>query len=316
MENSFLPPSTVAARTSLQSSYTDLNQLHRINQLGKDDQAAALKEVAKQFESILVHMMLKSMREANAVFEEDGMFQSSQMDFYQDMMDHELALHFSQGKGMGLADSFYQQLLRQFDVDEQHKAAVDAKVQPLDAATRRRLAEKVLSNKAEQAPSENVRFENQQDFLQKIYPHAESAAKTLGVDPAVLLAQSALETGWGQHLIKAPSGTPSYNLFNIKADQRWKGDTVDVTTLEFRDGVMNPERAAFRRYQDFGESMQDYVNFVRGESRYQNALDNSQDAEAYIKALHEAGYATDPDYSQKIIQLLQSDSIRQVTGNR
>lgn len=298
------------------ASYTDLNQLNNIRELGGENQNAALKELSKQFESILVNMMLKSMRDANAVFEEGSMFQSNEMDFYRDMMDNEMALHMSQGRGFGLADSFYQQMVRQFQVDEYQNAAEDADLKPLEANFRRQPTPIVQnhgsSNTASNAASNErdiFNFVDQADFVKKIYPHARAAAQQLGLDPSVLVAQSALETGWGQHVIKGQSGDSSYNLFNIKADNRWEGEKMAVATLEFRNGSMKPERAAFRSYQNFEESMNDYVNFVQGEARYQDALQQVQNPKDYIKALHEAGYATDPDYAEKVIRLLKDDSI-------
>ena len=96
------------------SSFTDFTDLQRIRKQGNTDQDAALEEVAKQFESILMQTMLKTMREANAVFEEGGMFNSSEMKFHRDMYDNQLALNLSSGKGIGIADALIRQLKQQY----------------------------------------------------------------------------------------------------------------------------------------------------------------------------------------------------------
>ena len=124
-------------------------------------------------------------------------------------------------------------------------------------------------------------FSSPEEFVEHLLPIAESIAPQLGVDPRVLLAQSALETGWGQKMITGANGQPSYNLFGIKAGDSWQGDRVSVSTLEFRDGAMQRERASFRAYDSFEESFRDYVDLLRGQPRYASALENAADADAY-----------------------------------
>ena len=147
-------------------------------------------------------------------------------------------------------------------------------------------------------------------------PIAEKVAGELGVDPKVLLAQAALETGWGKHVIQQGSDS-SYNLFNIKADSRWQGEQVQVSTLEYRDGVAQREQAAFRSYGSYEESFNDYVSFLKNSPRYQNALQQAANPFAYVDALQQAGYATDPEYSNKISRIYSGELISQAdnTGN-
>lgn len=144
-------------------------------------------------------------------------------------------------------------------------------------------------------------------FIRKLWPLAENAAQELGVKPQVLLAQAALETGWGKSVIQRADGSSSFNLFNIKADHRWHGDRVAVSTLEYSDGVAKKERAAFRAYASFEESFTDYVDFLRESPRYHGALQQAFNPEAFVRGLQDAGYATDPRYAAKVTRILDSE---------
>jgi flagellar protein FlgJ len=157
------------------------------------------------------------------------------------------------------------------------------------------------------------RFETPEQFVQTLLPLAESVAAELGVDPKVLLAQSALETGWGRYLVQRPEGGSSHNLFNIKADSRWSGENASVGTVEFRNGVAQKERAAFRVYDSYEDSFRDYANFLRNSPRYQHALEQAADPYQYLSRLQEAGYATDPEYAQKISRIFDGDVLAGVT---
>ncbi len=131
-------------------------------------------------------------------------------------------------------------------------------------------------------------------------------AKEAGLDPDVLMAQAALETGWGKRLVPGRHGGSSNNLFNIKADTRWDGDKSHVSTLEFDGEVARKERAAFRSYANVEQSLQDYVDFMKEHPRYQQALKVADDPEQYTQALQDAGYATDPQYARKIQSVLNN----------
>lgn len=149
-----------------------------------------------------------------------------------------------------------------------------------------------------------------QNFVQQLWPHAREAARQLGVAPEALLAQAALETGWGRSVIAQPDGTSSYNLFGIKAAGNWNGKQASVPTLEYAGGVPVRSRASFRVYDSYAESFQDYVQLVRDNPRYRDALRQAGDPGAYLNALQSAGYATDPAYANKIVGILGSDALR------
>ncbi|QYJ79878.1 flagellar assembly peptidoglycan hydrolase FlgJ [Shewanella acanthi] len=153
-----------------------------------------------------------------------------------------------------------------------------------------------------------IKFGSREEFVATLYPHAEKAAKELGTTPEVLLAQSALETGWGQKIVRGNNGAPSHNLFNIKADRRWEGDRANVTTLEFEQGIAVRQKADFRVYSDFEQSFKDFVSFIADGERYQEAKKVASSPTQFIRALQDAGYATDPKYAEKVIKVMQSIS--------
>ncbi|MCA1805665.1 MAG: glucosaminidase domain-containing protein [Xanthomonadaceae bacterium] len=125
----------------------------------------------------------------------------------------------------------------------------------------------------------------------------------------MLIAQAALETGWGRAMPRHEDGSPSHNLFGIKADSRWDGERVAVQTMEFRDGLMQRERASFRSYQSLAQGFEDYVSFLRENPRYQQALEAAGDGGRYLRELQQAGYATDPEYADKINAILGGERL-------
>jgi flagellar protein FlgJ len=156
-----------------------------------------------------------------------------------------------------------------------------------------------------------TRFANSSEFVQAMLPMAEKAAARLGVDPHYLVAQAALETGWGKSIIKQPDGSNSHNLFGIKAHGGWQGESASVMTHEYRDGVKGQERASFRSYASFEQSFDDYVSFLEGNGRYKQALARTENPDTFFRELQQAGYATDPQYARKVSQIarqLLSDS--------
>lgn len=162
-----------------------------------------------------------------------------------------------------------------------------------------------------------TRFASSGEFVQAMLPMAEKAAARLGVDPHYLVAQAALETGWGKSIIKQPDGSNSHNLFGIKAHGGWQGESASVMTHEYRDGVKGQERASFRSYASFEQSFDDYVNFLEGNGRYKQALARTENPDTFFRELQQAGYATDPQYARKVSQiarqLLSETSTQQAT---
>lgn len=149
-------------------------------------------------------------------------------------------------------------------------------------------------------------FDEPKDFVTALIEPAQKVQKTLGVPFEVVIAQAALETGWGQKMIKDQDGGSSNNLFNIKADSRWAGDKITKDTLEFEQGAMIKKSEPFRTYQSLTDSVDDYINFLSTSERYQDALQDSGNVEHFLQGLQKAGYATDPQYADKILGTLKT----------
>ena len=167
-----------------------------------------------------------------------------------------------------------------------------------------------VSSQTEQTQPE-WKVDSPADFVKNLLPAARQTAKALGLDPLALVAQAALETGWGQRMIKNNQGSNSFNLFGIKANNGWQGDTAVVSTLEYNQGVAQKELARFRAYRSPEQSLADYVDFIRSSPRYQDAVAASGDSKAYFEQLQAAGYATDPAYAEKIMAVYQSPTLQQ-----
>ncbi|SFC20756.1 flagellar protein FlgJ [Marinospirillum celere] len=350
-----------------QDAYHDFQGLRDLKQGAMKDDPEALKEVARQFEALFVQMIMKSARQADELIGgEDSLFNSNEMQQYQQMLDEQFSLAISQGNGgagLGLAEVLVGQLSREQseplkqipeevrrgaqllseDVMKQLEerrlrtsraplaAAANSAAAASDQQDRRAAAEAVqasrrppLNNASDvtgRKPLEiqglpvredkRAYFESPEDFVRHLYPLAEQAAERLGVDPRMMLAQSALETGWGRHMIPREDGSNSFNLFGIKADRRWDGEAADVSTLEYRNGQPRQERASFRAYDSFEQSMQDYVDFLTANPRYKRALQKTDNPHAFARGLQSAGYATDPQYANKITNIMEGSTLNQ-----
>lgn len=165
---------------------------------------------------------------------------------------------------------------------------------------------KMLAGNAQADASKHWQAGSPEEFVQQLWPCAEEAGKALGVDPKHLLAQAALETGWGKSLPCDTDGTPSNNFFGIKAGASWQGDSVSVKTLEFDGGVPTPTQAKFRSYDSPADSFRDYVEVLRNNPRYAAALNTGGDTKAFASGLQRGGYATDPRYAMKIQAIVQN----------
>lgn len=146
-------------------------------------------------------------------------------------------------------------------------------------------------------------FASAQDFVQTMLPLAQEAADRIGVEPHYLVAQAALETGWGKSILRRSDGDSSFNLFGIKTHGQWQGEAARAVTSEYREGQMVRETASFRAYDSYKQSFHDLVDFLQSNPRYQNALSKTDNSETFVRELQAAGYATDPQYARKINQI-------------
>ena len=146
----------------------------------------------------------------------------------------------------------------------------------------------------------------QDGFVATMLPMAKAAAARIGVDPKYLVAQAALETGWGKSVMRAEDGSSSHNLFGIKAGQSWQGGQARAITSEFRDGAMVKETAQFRSYNSYQDSFHDLVTLLQSNDRYKEVVKSADNPEQFVRELQKAGYATDPDYASKISQIAKT----------
>ncbi|MEA5444243.1 flagellar assembly peptidoglycan hydrolase FlgJ [Gammaproteobacteria bacterium AB-CW1] len=291
--------------------FTDLQGLERLRGKARRDDPEALREVARHFESLFTHMMLQSMRAASFG---DDLTGGNEMNFYRDMFDQQIAVEMSQGQGIGLADMIVRELGGEPASASPGKGARDT----IEAMRQRAIPVRTEENDSAGAATdsaEDFRPDGPRDFLERLMPAARPAARRLGVEPQLVLAQAALETGWGQHMIRDGQGRNSFNLFGIKASQDWQGPEVTVPTLEFEAGVPVRRHDQFRAYRSPEESLEDYVRLLEQSPRYRNALDQGDDAAAFGRALQAGGYATDPEYAEKIERVARSRPMQEVLND-
>jgi len=283
--------------------YLDMTGLAKLHGEAQRDSPKALKQVAQQFEALFVQMMLKSMRSATLAGGQ-GIMDSNQTRFYQGMFDQQIALDISKGKGIGLAKMLEQQLGKHLPKSGGGASSPNA-VSGSAAGSAAPTA--AAPKSSEPAP---VSKQSPSQFVASLWPHAQATARKLGVDPKVLVAQAALETGWGKGTVRNPDGSSSHNLFGIKAGGQWDGPSATVTTLEFSHGIPAPQQAAFRAYASPAASFADYAKFLQSNPRYRQALSQAQDPKAFVQALQQAGYATDPHYARKLLDVLHSPTLQ------
>ncbi len=322
----------MTSRINDASNFLDVNGLNDIRLQSKSadkaDKAEALEKVAKQFESIFMQMLLKSMRKAQEVLESDSPFNSQSTKFYRDMHDQQLALELSENGSLGLAPL----IVRQLGGDSQNftskrvlrndgnlasawqKFAVSQSEKNLPEATpNSKINNSYIDDKSSATSATTTHskqavitpeFNQPKDFVTAIKEPAKKVQQQLGIPFEVVIAQAALETGWGQKIIKTAQGESSNNLFNIKADARWQGSKTNKETLEFQQGAMVKTTAPFRVYQSINDSINDFVDFLSSSERYQEALQQVGNVEQFLHGLQKAGYATDPNYANKILATL------------
>jgi len=248
------------------------------------------RETAQQFEAILVQTMLKAMRKSTPG---NALFGSDQADMYLDLFDKEIASSISQSGQLGIADAIYRQITPdQSGSGDGGKDGVAGAMGTVPAAM------------AVQARGAEV-LDEKTAFKQRIFAEAERTADRLGTTPDAVVAIAALESAWGSRTARNTDGSSTYNLFGIKDAGRWDGPVGTSLTREFEAGEFVEQPARFRAYPSEQQSVRDFGEFIAVNPRYRNALDNASDPEMFIREIHKAGYATDPDYADKAIAILR-----------
>jgi len=255
-----------------------------LKKLARDDPRAAVKETARQFEALLLNVMMKSMRESTG---QDGIFDSEQTRLYTSMLDQQISQAMSR-RGIGIAQVLERQLAPP-------APAPNAPAAPLTQ----------LAPVPHTGASSNAKA-----FVDKLLPDAEAVSRETGIPARFLMGHAALETGWGRREIVAADGTSSHNLFGIKAGDNWKGRTVDTLTTEYAGGVATKRVETFRAYDSYQDAFRDYAGLLQSQPRYAEVLKNTSDARAYARELQQAGYATDPRYASKLAGVIEGRALR------
>lgn len=293
------PLSTLS--NTLAADASSLGQLKL--QAGQNSQAA-IKETAKQFESLFMRELIKSMREATM---KSGLLDSPGGDLGTDLLDQQFAVQMS-GRPGGLSDLIAAQLARQMGVTITPDGAPSSgAASPISALQRASSLATYSKNAIKPSTS-------QSSFVER---HTETAArieKESGVPASYMVGQAGLETGWGRSEIKVSGGQPSYNLFGIKAGGNWKGKVAEVTTTEYVNGVAQKQVAKFRAYDSYDESFRDYARLITQSPRYAKVSEQTGSALAFANSLQKAGYATDPNYATKLSRAIEATQRLQQRG--
>ncbi|MDP2028111.1 MAG: flagellar assembly peptidoglycan hydrolase FlgJ [Thiobacillus sp.] len=317
----------------------DANSLNQLKAAAAHNSPEALKGAAQQFEAVFMNMLMKSMRDATP---QDGMFDNEQTRMYTSMLDQQLTQRLA-SRGIGLAEVMVGQLSRgtqQPIAKDTVPGAGNATGLPLNAPPISRYeaspgvksgaapaytleATPALKSVAAPDVSMDVPAEpaaatvsaavtrkgdapaHVESFVQRMLPHAQEASASSGIPAHFMMGQAALETGWGRAEIRGADGQNSHNLFGIKAGGSWKGRTVDITTTEYVNGKPQKQVDSFRAYDSYADSFRDYAKMLRGNARYQDAVVTGQSAAGFAQGLQQAGYATDPNYAQKLMSVIR-----------
>lgn len=264
-----------------QSLAADGASLNRLKFQAGQATPAAVKETAKQFESLFMRELLKSMRDATASMK-SGMMDSPGGDLGTDLLDQQFAVQMA-GQPGGLAEVIAKQLMQQMGMKDQA-------VQPVPAAAATTVPVPAAAR----------------GFVQQHGAAAQEVQRSSGLPASYMLGQAGHESGWGQREILMKDGSPSHNLFGIKAGGDWKGKVAEVTTTEYTDGVPHKTVARFRAYDSHAESFRDFANLIGNSPRYAQARQQTGSVQGWAEGLQDAGYATDPDYAAKLSRAINT----------
>ena len=274
----------------------DARSLNNLKLQAGQKTPAAIKEAAKQFESLFMRELIKSMREATM---KSGMNDSAGENLGTDLLDQQFAVQMS-GRPGGLSDMIAAQLSRQMGVSPTDPASAGkGEASPMSSLQRSSSLAAYGKNTAKPTL-------NQSGFVERHTEAAIRIEKETGIPASYMVGQAGHETGWGRSEIKQRGGVPSYNLFGIKAGPGWKGKVAEVTTTEFVNGVAQKQVAKFRAYNSYDESFRDYARMITTAPRYAQASQQTGSAYAYASGLQKAGYATDPNYAAKLSRAIET----------
>lgn len=277
---------TLAARGGL----GDARSLESLKTAAAKDPKAAVREAARQFESLFMQQLLKAMRESA---QSSGMLENEGTKMGQEMLDTQWAGKLS-GLPGGLSDVIARQLERQMGM-------APGPIPRQDSANR-----SAPANPLKPEAQAGVPRNSAVGFVSQHQAAAEAAERSSGIPSEFMIAQAAHETGWGRKEIRHADGSPAYNLFGIKAGAQWKGPTAEVTTTEYINGVARKVVQKFRAYASYAESFADYANLMKSSPRYAEVVKSGDNAHRFAQGLQRAGYATDPAYADKLSRVINT----------
>ena len=302
----------------------DVTSVEALKREARADPDKALRSAAQQFEALLMQMMLKSMREAA---DAGASTDSQDSKLYKSMLDQQLSIALAK-RGIGLADTMVRQLSR-------GGAAALAAAAAAEGADPASSADPPIAPPARTTPAPSPALPREmslpaalpaagaangdlpqaaRDFIGRMWPHALEASRATGIAPHFILGQAALESGWGRGEIRMADGGTSHNLFGVKAGRDWQGQVADVATTEYVNGAPTKTVERFRAYGSYADAFKDYANLLAANPRYAHVLNERVDAAAFARGLQQAGYATDPNYADKLTRVITGAIMRTALG--
>jgi peptidoglycan hydrolase FlgJ len=305
---------SVSEATAMSS---DTQALRGLRGVAARDPKAAIKEAAKQFESLFMNELMKSMRKAT---QSSGLLDNAGTQMGTDMLDDQFALKMS-GQPGGLGSVIERQLQRQMGGTLENQSGRPARAVPPAAAAAAPAVSTSMTVK-----------ERQLDFVQRNTASARAAEAQTGIPASFMVAQAAHESGWGKRDIRNADGSSSNNLFGIKAGANWTGPVAEVVTTEYVGGKARKVTAKFRAYESTDASFRDYAKLMKESPRYAGVVagvapkvsegvqlaaytptanfsgadTSAANASKFAHGLQRAGYATDPAYADKLTRVINT----------
>ena len=295
----------------------DLRSLERLKTAAGKNPQTGIKDTAKQLEGLFMQELVKSMRSTTM---NTGMLHNSATEMGTNMLDQQLAGQLT-GLPGGLSELITKQLERQLGVKNgsASNGNTGSSENPLKGLGDLSLS-KMLENQAtgdangsQTITSSNIttsadgkRLSASEHFVRQHHEAAKAAEAESGIPASNILGQAALESGWGKHEIRMKDGTPSHNLFGIKATSDWKGKVAEVTTTEYIGGVARKVTAKFRAYDSYADAFKDHAKLLSQSPRYSQTVAQADTAKGFARGLQKAGYATDPAYAEKLTKVINT----------
>lgn len=307
----------------------DVRSLERLKSSSSASPKSAIRETAKQLESLFMQELMKSMRASTM---STGMLDNQATEMGTSMLDTQFAGQMT-GRPGGLSDLIVRQLERQMGIQGSSGAqgGTNGGTSAGDSASSDALPGLSMSTALSQrglrrtgtstdtnaaaapaaasagAPaSGNQRLSHSEQFIRKHQAAAQEAQAATGMAASHILGQAALESGWGKHEIKMKDGSSSHNLFGIKATPGWTGKVAEVTTTEYIGGVAHKVTAKFRAYDSYADAFKDHARLLSQSPRYSQTVAQADTASGFAKGLQKAGYATDPAYADKLTKVINT----------